>query len=163
MKGSPMGSKETGTDGERTVALRIVVTPMPPRACGAIEEVELALQDGAGDQPGAGRGDGAMVFETRVRVRRNAATGRPNFLGSNVNGTPDTRFLYLCWEGIEDGQPNRFGRMKIHLSPITWEQIDRVANGRGILEATVSGVSDRGRPACASVPLLGGGWHVVET
>lgn len=157
-----MGSKETAAAGERIVALRIVVTPMPPRTCGAIEEVELLLQDGAGVQPGAERGDGTRVFETRVRVRRNAATGRPNFLGSVVNGTPDTRFLYLCWEGIEDDCPNRFGRIKIHLSPITWEQIDRVADGRGILEATVSGVNDRGRPACASVPLLGDGWQVIE-
>ena len=102
-----MESKETAADGEHTVALRIVVTPMPPRTCGA---VELVLQEGASDQPGAERGDGAMVFETRVRVRRNAATGRPNFLGSPVNGTPDTRFRYLCWEGIEDGRPTRFGR-----------------------------------------------------
>ena len=141
-----MGSKETA---ERSAALRIVVTPMPPTTCGAIEAVDLFLQDGDGVQPGAERGDGAQVFETCVRVRRNAATGRPNFLGSTVNGTPDTRFLYLCWEGIENGCPTRFGRMKIHLSPITWEQIDRVADGQGILEATVSGVNDRGRPACA--------------
>src|SRR5947209_11718378 len=158
-----MGSTETAAGGERIVALRIVVTPMPPRTCGDIAEVELLLQNGDSDQPGAERGDGAMVFETRVRVRRNAATGRPNFLGPTVNGTVDSRFVYLCWEGVEDGCPNRFGRMKIHLSPITWEQIDRVADGRGILEATVSGVSDRGRPACARVPLLGDGWRVIET
>lgn len=158
-----MGSKKAAADEERSVALRIVVTPMPPPTCGVMEGLELVLQDGTGVRPGTERGDGAMVFETRVRVRRNAATGRPNFLGSIVNGTPDTRFLYLCWEGMEDGCPNRLGRMKIHLSSVTWEQIDRVADGRGILEATVSGVSDRGRPACASVPLLGDGWHVVAS
>lgn len=151
---------ENGARGERTVPLRIVVTPMPPRACGTVEDLELVLQDGAGVQPGVGRDDGAMVFETRVRVRPNAATGSPNFLGPNVNGTPDQRFVYLRWEGIEDGHPKLVGRMKIHLSSVTWEQIEEAADG-GELEATVSGVSDRGRFACASVPLLGEGWRVV--
>jgi hypothetical protein len=157
-----MASKEADAGGERVVALRIIVTPMPPRAFGAIEGVQLLLQDGSRLVGGTERGDGSLAFETRVRVRLNAATGRPNFLGSSVSGTPDARFIYLSWEGLQEGRPTRFGRMKIHLSSITWEQIDGVADGRGVLEASVSSVNDRGHPACASVPLLGDGWRAAE-
>jgi hypothetical protein len=157
-----MARREVDAGGERIVALRIVVKPMPPRTLGVIEGVQLLLQGGSRLAGGAERGDGALMFETRVRVRPNAATGRPNFLGSNVSGTPDARFIYLCWEGLQEGRPNRLGRMKIHLSPITWEQIDRVTDGRGFLEAAVSGVDDRGRPACASVPLLDDGWRSAD-
>ena len=40
-----------------------------------------------------------MRFECEVRVKRNPKTERPNFLGPWVHGTPDTRFLYLNWQG----------------------------------------------------------------
>lgn len=68
--------------------------------------------------------------------------------------------MYLVWEGQEDGVWRRFGRMKVHLATITWDQI--AATEAGVLEVTVSGVGPDGSPACASVPLLAGGWYVRQ-
>ena len=64
---------------------------------------------------------------------------------------------------MEDGEQTEFARMKIHLSPITWEQVEEVSQDPGsVLEVTVSSVDRRGAPACASVPLLDDGWIVRE-
>ena len=56
--------------------------------------------------------------------------------------------------------PNGDIRIKVHLSSITWAQIDQVAGMDGVLEAVVQGTGRDGGPSCASVPLVGGGWAV---
>jgi hypothetical protein len=54
-----------------------------------------------------------------------------------------------------------FRRMKIPLATITWDQIDRLRRDpRSRLVATVQGTDRRGGPACATVPLDGGGWQL---
>ena len=104
-----------------------------------------------------------MQFECAVRVKRNANSGNPNFLGPWVHGPTEARHLYLNWEGAEDQVRVQFGRTKIHLAAITWEQIEAVSQvSGGVLEARVSGVDRKGAPACASVPLLDEGWIVGE-
>jgi hypothetical protein len=153
----------TEKDPERTVRLRVICAPMPPKAFGGRTEIELAMQYLQELHPGVEREDGSMQFECEVRVKRNPKNGNPNFLGPWVHGPADARHLYLNWQGAEDHVRVRFGRMKIHLAAITWEQIEAVSQvSGGVLEATVSGVDRKGAPACASVPLLGDGWIVCE-
>jgi hypothetical protein len=73
--------------------------------------------------------NGDHHFECDVRVRPNARTGEPNFLGDFVHGAADKRFLYLSWrpKNWRSGQPESSGpwvrRMKIHLSLITWDLV----------------------------------------
>ena len=51
--------------------------------------------------------------------------------------------------------------MKIHLSPITWEQIEAAGQTpNAVLEVTVSGIGRDSGPAAATVPLEGDGWTV---
>ena len=50
--------------------------------------------------------------------------------------------------------------MKIHLSTITWAQIDGALDEDGFLETRVEGTAADGGPNCASVVLLDGGWQV---
>jgi uncharacterized protein DUF5990 len=153
----------TEKDSERTVRLRVICAPMPPKAFGVRTEIELAMQYLQELRPGVEREDGAMQFECEVRVKRNPKHGHPNFLGPWVHGPAEARHLYLNWEGAEDQVRVRFGRMKIHLAAITWEQIEAVSQVLGgVLEAAVSGVDRKGAPACASVPLLDDGWIVRE-
>jgi hypothetical protein len=116
---------------------------------------------------GIRKANGDFVFECDARVRPNARTGDPNFLGDFVHGKPDERFLYLSWRPKEwrAGQPEASSpywtrRMKIHLRTITWEQIDEATQLSGVLEASVHGTGKDGGPSCASVPLLGGGWTI---
>jgi hypothetical protein len=150
-------------DPERTVRLRVICVPMPPRTFGGRTEIELEMQYLEELRPGVEREDGSMQFECEARVKRNPKTGSPNFLGPWVFGPAEARHLYLNWTGVEDQVRVRFGRIKIHLASITWEQIEAASRGSGeVLEASVSGVDRKGAPAFASVPLLGDGWVVRE-
>jgi hypothetical protein len=143
------------------VRLRVICASMPPKTFGGREEIELAIQYLQELRPGVEREDGSMQFECEVRVKRNPRNGTPNFLGPWVHGPAEARHLYLTWMGNENQVQVRFGRMKIHLAPVTWEQIEAVTQVPGcVLQATVSGVDRKGAPACASVPLLGEGWIV---
>jgi hypothetical protein len=118
-------------------------------------------------QAGIRKGNGDFVFDCEARVRPHPRTGEPNFLGDFVHGLPDERFLYLSWRP-KDCQPLQPAmgfsswtrRMKIHLSGITWQQIEEATQAGGVLEASVQGTGKDGGPNCASVPLLGGGWTV---
>jgi Family of unknown function (DUF5990) len=153
----------TQKDPERTVRLRVICAPMPPKTFGGRTEIELAMQYLKELCPGVEREDGSMQFECEVRVKGNLKNGNPNFLGPWVHGPSEARHLYLNWLGTEGDERVQFGRMKIHLASITWEQIEAVSQtAGGVLEATVSGVNEKGAPACASVPLLGEGWIVRE-
>src|SRR5438876_6730385 len=131
----------TEKDPERTVRLRVICARMPPKAFGERTEIELAMQYLQELRPGVEREDGSMQFECEVRVKRNPKNGNPNFLGPWAHGPAEARHLYLNWRGTEDHVRVRFGRMKIPLASITWEQIEAVSQvAGGVLEATVSGV-----------------------
>jgi uncharacterized protein DUF5990 len=148
---------------ERLVRLRVICAPMPPRTFGRIREIELQMQYLQELRPGVEGEDGSMRFECEARVKRNPKTGDPNFLGPWVHGPIQARHLYLNWQGREGDERVEFRRMKIHLSLITWEQIEAVSQHPGVvLEARVSGIDRKGAPACASVPLLDEGWVVCE-
>jgi hypothetical protein len=149
-------------EDERPLGLRVICSPMPPRTFGARERIELAMQVKQDLQPGVERPDGGMQFECEVRVKRNPKTGRPHFLGPAAHGPTEARHLYLNWQGWEAGEQVEFGRMKIHLSPITWEQVEAATAEGALLEVTVSGIGRHGGPACASVPLEGDGWQVIR-
>jgi hypothetical protein len=52
-------------------------------------------------------------------------------------------------------------RAKIHLEGISWELIERALASPGtVLEARIAGMARDGGPACATVPLLDGGWRI---
>jgi hypothetical protein len=146
---------------EQKVRLRVICSPLPAPRCAGYEQVELGIQEGEVSRPGVPEGDG-LRFECEVRVKPGSKSGSPNFLGPFVFGTPEQRFLYLRWERHCAGGWQMFRRMKIHLSSITWEQIEAACRAGGVLEARVSGIGRDGTPACASVPLLGEGWLVGE-
>jgi hypothetical protein len=120
--------------------------------------------------PGHLQPGGDIHFECECRVRPNQRTREPNFLGSFVHGGPTERFLYLSWWPADwrPGQPDPpcpawVRRIKVHLSSITWTQIDRVLRIGGVLQATVPGKACDGGPTCASVRLIGGEWTVQRT
>jgi hypothetical protein len=46
---------------------------------------------------------------------------------------------------------------------ITWEMVEEVLSGKDmVLEARIAGAAGDGGPACATVPLLDGGWRVAH-
>lgn len=154
---------------EQIVRLRVICKAPPDpdkhRAIFGLQDNSTAAQWTL--HAGVRKANGDFVFECDARVRPNARTGDPNFLGDFVHGKPDERFLYLSWrpKDCRPVQPSMESscwtrRMKIHLSGITWRQIEEATQSGGLLEASVQGTGKDGGPSCASVPLLGGGWTV---
>jgi hypothetical protein len=156
---------------EQRVRLRVVcLSPPDPEQYSA----EFGLQDNSATatwviHPGKVQPNGDIHFDCECRVRPNPRTGQPNFLGPFVHGDAAKRFLYLSWRprawdpGQQDPPCSAWvRRIKVHLSPITWEEIESAIQLRGVLEAAVRGTGSDGGPSCASVPLVGGGWTVKK-
>lgn len=81
--------------------------------------------------------------------------------GPAVQGRPRKRFVYLCI-GAYAGQVGASAgwRAKIGLEGASRELVEAVkAKRSGVLEVQFAGTGPKGGPACATVPLLGAGWH----
>ena len=80
-----------------------------------------------------------------------------------VQGRPGERFVYLrmgAYAG-QVGAPAGW-RAKIGLEGITRELLlELKAKRSGVLEVQFVGTGRNGGAACATVPLLGKGWHVA--
>jgi hypothetical protein len=140
--------------------VRVRVTCLRPPDPGA-HKAEFGLQDR--DQqvhPGQVLADGSIRFECWLLVRPQAKTGQPNFLGEYAHGSPAQRFLYLSWRPRKPRGAPWSRRMKVHLSSITWEQIEEAGQTHSLLEAAVPGTAADGGLKSGSVELLGGGWSV---
>ncbi len=148
---------------EKVVQLRVVCLDPPDPV---ERDAEFGIQDKkrtVAERPLDERGN--VHYDIEARAQWHATKERPNFLGPWVNGTVEKRFLYLAWRPLD---PDASGphvwnrRMKIHLSSITWEQIEEADAPGMILLARVSGRDSAGAIACASVPLLYDGWVVAD-
>jgi Family of unknown function (DUF5990) len=138
------------------VLIRVIVDD-PPGG------VAFQLQRGKQDLVPATRATPkAIVFELAVRIDRRP-TGEPNFLGSFVQGSPASRFVYVN-SGTLAGQADSCWtrRAKVPLTGITWDLIERARAADAMLESHVAGTGRDGGPACASVPVRGG-WRVARS
>jgi hypothetical protein len=139
-------------EGELT--LRIVLEKPPA-------DVDFGLQKGRGSDYETiqkQRSKAAdLSFEFTVRVKGNGKA-LPVFLGSFVQSPSGERFVYIdigTYAGQTETGWSR--RLKIPLSGITWEILDRVlANPQTILEPRVPGTGRDGGPNCGSVKTFDG-------
>ncbi len=148
----------TAKPDEKTVRLRIIcVKPPNPKDYNA--EFGLEAEDWVLDA-GKAQPDGSFHFECALWVKPNQKTQQPNFLGPHAHGSPSQRFLYISWRHREADGSVYVRKMKIHLSSITWEQIEEVERTGGVLEVAVPGTAQDGGLKCGSVAPLGEGWTV---
>lgn len=141
---------------DRELPLRVTVVRPPPG-------VALQVQRGRSELLPPTNVDGDTVtFEFVVRVRDSQADGPPRILGDFAQGPPKGRFIYVN-SGKRAGQADSCWdrRAKVSLMTITSAQIDAtLAEPGAALEARIGGTARDGGPACATVPLLDGGWRV---
>ena len=141
---------------ERTLLLRITVVDPP-------DGVTFRLQEGKhGLVPPAHSSQHSLSFDFQLRVVGSPESGPPNFRGAFAQGPPATRFVYVN-SGTSAGQMDSCWtrRAKVAVASATWELVEQVAASRnGLLEARIQGRARDGGPACATVPLLDGGWRV---
>jgi hypothetical protein len=79
-----------------------------------------------------------------------------------VQGPAGERFVYLdigTYAGQKDSCWSR--RLKVPLSGITWDIIDRMEKSRAVLETRVPGTGKDGGPNCATVKPFDG-WKLVR-
>ena len=151
-----LGSKVEREEFE--LPLRVVLIEPPPgaRFClqrGKTEHVQHKVAT-----------SGEMAFDFTVRALTGSRSGPVRFLGPYTQGPPAARFVYICSGTLAD-QPESIWtrRIKLPLSSITTTQVEQILRGEGSrLEARIAGRARDGGPACATVPLLGGGWKAVR-
>jgi Family of unknown function (DUF5990) len=107
---------------------------------------------------------GSISFDFTVRAADVAGKTEPVFRGPFVQGPSDSRFVYVN-AGTLAGQADSCWtrRAKVSLMGISGELIETLrANSNTVLEAAIYGSAGDGGPACATVPLLDGGWKAVR-
>ena len=139
--------------------LRLRIAVLDPPA-----GVTFKVQRGNADlEPPSSVSSSAIVFDLSVRVDGVTRGGHPRFLGEYTQGPPDGRFIYVN-SGTLAGQADSCftRRAKVPLAGIPEALVERAVNTPGaLLEARFQGRGRDGGPACASVSLVGGGWHLV--
>jgi hypothetical protein len=135
---------------DQNVSLRIIVENPPVRFAVQRGKDELLEAISATKKQ--------LVFEFSVRARDDRSDG-PNFLGPFAQGPVGDRFVYVN-SGVMAGEPGSTWqrRAKVPLGGITWSMIKKGS----VIEARIEGTARDGGPACATVPLLGGGWQIAQ-
>ena len=77
--------------------------------------------------------------------------GAANFLGPYAKGKKEERFFYLSWGELKGGHFFMFRRAKIHLSHLTWTQVEKALKTNSALTVRLSLTDKCGWPLCASV------------
>jgi hypothetical protein len=139
----------------RELVVRIRIDAPPPDVAWALQlgRTELVPPVPAATQ---------IEFETTVRVVI-GTNGELDFRGPAVQGPRAGRFIYLT-SGARAGQLgspwSRRAKVSLEgLRPLLAQERDDAAATCGV--ASFGGTSRDGGPACASVPLLAGGWRLV--
>ncbi len=139
-----------------SLALRITVVDPPPNILWALQlgQEEIVKPSSITKN--------CISFDFTVEVVEGESKGVFRLRGQAVQGRPGNRFVYLRM-GAYAGQAgiDAGWRAKIGLEGITQKLLDAVKAKRdGVLEVQFAGTGPKGGPACATVPLLGDGWHV---
>lgn len=145
------------------LAVQIVCEGLPAHGfegCDGRRAIRVDLQTKDGHQSGQSTGAGALSFATEILVKQGGSDDAADFAGPAVHGKRGERFFYLSWSGEKAGRREMFRRIKVHLRDLSTAQLTKARRVKGTLIARVHAVAKDGGPACASVPLLGGGWSV---
>ncbi len=137
--------------------LRITVVDPPPNVLWALQIGQSQLV-----QPTTST-KSRICFDFTVDLIPDSSEAGFRLGGPVVQGRAGERFVYLCigaYAGQTDTPIGR--RAKIRLEGITRKLIAASkAKRSGTLEVRFAGTDSKGGPACATVPLLGKGWHVA--
>lgn len=153
-------------DNERAVEIELVCADLPRDHLAANPELRLGIQQkrevvddvSVAEAVAAG---GHVVFRFSLRVRGTPGEDAPNFLGAHAQGTPASRFVYLCWgtRAHDEWIPQR--RAKVPLGGITWEEIEAALAAEQPIRATISCTNNKGEPVAASLKPDMCSWSVM--
>jgi hypothetical protein len=139
-----------------TILLRITVVDPPPNILWALQ-----LGRDAVIKPTSAT-KSRISFDFTVEVVEASSSAGFRLRGPAVQGRPGKRFVYLRM-GAYAGQAGASAgwRAKVGLEGISHKLVQAAkAKRSGVLEVEFAGTGPKGDPACATVPLLGAGWHI---
>jgi hypothetical protein len=140
-----------------TLSLRITVVDPPPNILWALQLGQDELVKPTINTKNR------ISFDFTVEVVEDSSSAGFRLRGPAVQGRPGERFVYLRI-GAHAGQAGAPAgwRAKIGLEGVSRKLVEAVkAERSGVLEVQFAGTGPKGGPACATVPLLGAGWHVA--
>ncbi len=148
--------------GAKPVRVRLVCEGLPAHRFEGFDgrrSIQVELQTKDGHETGSPAGKDALAWTTEITVK-SGTDGAPDFAGPAVHGKRGERFFYLSWSSERAYHREMFRRIKIHLRDLTAVQLAQAMKTGGTLVARVHAVAKDGGPACASAPLLAGGWNL---
>src|SRR6476659_2767693 len=125
------------TSGVQQIEIRLRCIELPGCEFNGRNQVRLGVQKGKEVIEDVLAETEAVAFTCLLRVERNTETGKPNFLGPYAQGTPQERFIYLCWGERKAGAWDGFGRAKIHLKEIDWHSVEKAISTGNPIEASI--------------------------
>jgi hypothetical protein len=149
--------KKNTTSASRELRLRITVIDPPAGVLFRIQRGRASIEEPARETPRA------ISFDFAVRLGTPLASGQPNFLGEFTQGTPGERFVYINSGALAGDESSPWQRRaKVKLAGIDSRLLQQALKRGGVLEAQIAGTAKDGGAACATVPLLGGGWRLLS-
>ncbi len=130
----------------QVVRILIECINLPPSNWDGHAAISVGIQQGKEVVQGAQLPAESVSFEAELRVGNEPTDERPNFLGPFAFGTPQERFLYVCWGEIGLGGWRGFRRAKLPLNGLGWEDIQSP-----IIRAQLNCTDAKGGPICATV------------
>jgi len=98
-----------------------------------------------------------IVFRPVLEVSQHD-DGTPTFRGPFAHGPRAERFIYLSW--IDQGQGKLIGRIKLHLSHIKWEDIEKAVARKKPIKVTLPLTDAKGKLVLASVRANAAQWSL---
>ena len=116
-----------------------------------VENLFLALQEGDALVQAVPTTDSTALFRFSATVRPSKQVGRVDFGGACIQGTPESRFVYLCWCEPGGNSLRMTMRAKIPLYALTAEQVHLAIRLQTPLQAQISLSNPKGKPATGTL------------
>jgi len=136
---------------QHDVTIEITCTQPPVEALAGRGPVYLGLQKDKDLVDAEPLNAKRLVFRPVLEARKEG-DGTASFHGPFAHGPRNERFIYLVWAIQERGKPTQvFGRIKLHLNHIGWEDIENAGARKKTLRVTLPLTKAKGKPVLASV------------
>jgi hypothetical protein len=145
---------------QHEVAIEITCTNLPTEGFADRGPVYLGIQKGETLSDPEPANSKRIVFRPLLEVRKHS-DGTPTFGGPFAYGPRGERFIYLVWSVQERGKPAQtFGRVKLHLNHIKWQDIQKAATRNKPIKVTLPLTNAKGKPVLASVRSDAAQWNL---